>query len=787
MFSNYLKVALRNLLNHKIYSAINIVGFAVGLAATILIFLYIRFQTSFDDFQANRENIYRAAFVTKEKDRMGGKSPAFTPPFGPAAAAEIADVRSYVRLSTSRVAYAEIDGESFKLTDIHHADSSFFRFFSFSLLRGNAEQALKNPYSLVLSQSTAARLFGTRDPIGAMIRLDGSGPFQVTGIVADPPANSSIQYSALISFSTLYENKNLYLDWNGGNQYIAYLELAPTANVSNVEKECRELLWRYLNKDLARIGVEVIPSLQPMKDIHFYHEPESDHLRNNVTIFTSVAFFVLILACVNFVNLTTARSIRRAKEVGIRKTFGAGKHDLMLQFLGEAFLVTVSGLLIAVVIVEIVMPWYQVLVGEHIPSLTSFSPAEIVGSFLAIVLVAISAGLYPAFHLSRYQPAELHGAGFRSGARTAVRNTLVIFQFAVSTALIICTLLVDTQLRYVLNKDLGFKKENMIVIPLRGTEAQDRAEALKQELSSLPGVINVTASSDVPSSGFTSNGYFPEGHSTPMTIHVVDADERFLDTYGLTVTRGHGFSIDRKTDKTSYLINETLASTLGWDNPIGKTIRRGGDHTVIGVVKDFHYATLHESIEPLIITNQPWRDRYDVLSVHIQTANLSEFLNVLRITWRRVVPSSPFEFSFLDEQVGVLYGAERRFEELFFSFSFLAIVIALLGLLGLASFSTEQRTKEIGIRKVLGASAQGVVALLSRDFARPVAAANLIAWPAAYLFIRRWLEDFAYRTEIPWIMFLLAGGGAFILALVVIGAQSWKAASSNPVKALRYE
>lgn len=787
MFSNYLRVAFRNLLKHRIYSAINIGGFAVGLAATILIVLYIRFETNFDSFHRNIENIYRVSFISMKEGISQGESPQFTPPFAPTAAREIADVSSFVRLSSPRVAYASINGESFKMTNIRHADSTFFDFFSFSLISGDARQALKNPYSLVLTRSVAKRLFGERDPLGSSLRLDGKGPYLITGVTADSPSNSSIQYSALISFSTLYEDKGLYLDWNGGNQYIAYLELAPGARTADVTKQCRDMMWRYLNKDLARVGVEDIPVLHPLRDVHLHHDPGSDSLRNNVAIFSVVAFFVLILACVNFINLTTARSIRRAKEVGIRKTFGAGKYDIMLQFLGEAFLVTLFGLIIAAILVEVIMPWYRGLVGVRIESFASFSFSEIFQSIFVLFIVTIGAGAYPAFLLSRLQPALLQGGSSRGKTRNTLRNILVAFQFAVSIGLIICTLLVGAQLRFMRNMDLGFREENMIVLSLRDDEVQEQANVLRQELSFLPGVIGVTASSEVPSTGFTSNGYFPQGHSTPMYIHVVDIDDQFIDTYGLTVLQGRGFSAERQADEDSYVINESLASALGWDNPVGKTIRRGGDHPIIGVVRDFHYASLHEAIEPLIMTHRPWRGRYSVLSLQAGPSDMNTLLNGIRSVWSRVVPSSPFEFEFLDQRIEASYRAEQRFQQLFFSFSFLAIVIALMGLLGLASFSTELRTKEIGIRKVLGASAQGVVGLLSKDFIKLVAAANLVAWPAAYYFMNRWLENYAYRTDMPWELFIVAGGGVLLLALVVISAQAVKAANTNPVDALRYE
>jgi len=787
MLSNYLKVAFRNLLKHRIYSAITIIGFAIGLAAVILIVLYVRFELSFDDFQVHGDTIVRASFASKKEGTIQGRGPAFTPPFAPAAANEIPEVKSFVRLSTPRIANVFVRGESSKLENIRHADSAFFEVFSFKLIAGDARTALKNPYSLVLTQTSAQRLFGEGNAMGTLVKLDDKGPYQITGIVADPPANSSIQFSSLISFSTLYEDKNLYLDWNGGNQYIAYLQLVPNADIAGVEKQCSTLLWRHLNQQLSSIGVEIVPSLEPLKNVHLFHEYDSETRRSNIAIFSAVAMFVLILACVNFVNLTTARAIRRAKEVGIRKTFGANRNDLVFQFLGEALLVAVAGTLIAMLLVELVTPWYRVLVGEQAGSLSSFGLGETALFVLSVFTVGIAAGSYPALHLSRFQPAALQGTISRGAARSIVRNTLVVFQFAVSITLIASTLLVGAQLQYMQGKDLGFQRENMIVIPLRGDEAKERVDILKQELAALPDITGITTSSEVPSAGFTSNGYFPEGQTTPVMIHVVDADEQFFDTYGLSVIKGRSFSSERKTDKDTYLINESLASMLGWGDPVGKTIRRGGDHTVIGVVRDFHYATLHDKIEPLIITNKPWRDRYSVLSVRTNSKDIPELVTGLRAVWQRVIPSTPFEFSFLDDELNTLYRTERRFEELFFSFSMLAIVIALMGLVGLASFSAEQRTKEIGIRKVLGASTQGVVSLLSRDFIKLIAAANLLAWPTAYLFSQRWLEDFAYRMEMPWGVFVLAGGGVLLLGLFVIGVQAIKAASANPVESLRYE
>lgn len=788
MFSNYLKIAYRNLLKYRAYSILTVAGLAVGIAATILIILYIRFETSYDDFHINGKNIYRVSFASMKEGSLEGNSPEFTAPFAPAAKEEIPEVQNYVRISTPRVAYALMDGQSIKLDNVRHADSAFFEIFSFGLERGNVRNALAQPYSIVLSHTTAQILFGTQDPIGRTIRLDGKDDYLVTGVAQDPPGNSHIQFNALVSFSTLFRDPRLFLGWDGGNQYVTYLLLTPNANPAVVQKECVNLMWKHINQQLAAIGIRIDPSLQPLSGIHVWYDSGSESLRTNLTVFAVIALFILVIACMNFINLSTARAIRRAKEVGVRKALGAARINLVGQFLGEAILVSVLGCLLAVGMVEVVMPWFREFLGLPIPSLDflNFSGA---GSFLALILlVGVLAGGYPALYFSSFGVVRTLKAGTRTGStKSMLRNILVTLQFAVSIGLVVCTLFVNGQLRFMMNKELGFRKEGMIVIPLRGEEAQSNVEVVQQELSGIQGVAEVTASSEVPSAGFTSNGYFPEGRKSPVMIHVVDVDDQFLSTYGISLVSGTAFSRDRQSTATGYLINESLASLLGWKDPVGKHITRGGVHEVIGVVKDFHFASLREAIEPLIITRQPWQGRFDNLTVRLQSADIPRVLGAIRETWNKVVPASPFEYSFLDSRLEELYGSERKFQDLFLSFSGLAIVLAIGGLLGLAAFAAEQRTKEIGVRKVMGASVVSVVGLLSRDFAQLIILANLIAWPLAWYFMGRWLQEYAYRIDLRWEPFVISGAGVLVCALGAVSFQALKAASANPVEALRYE
>ena len=787
MFSNYFKIAYRNLLRYKGYSMVSILGLSVGIAATILILLYVRFESGYDHFHANGDRIYRVSFTMMKEGANQGSSPQFVPPFGPAAKADIPEVQNYVRLSSPRVAYAGVAGKLIKLNLIRHADSSFFDVFSFQLEAGNPARALVNPYSIVLARSTAEKLFGHENPLGKVLKLNGKDDYTVTGVVADPPPNSTIQFSALISFSTLYQDPHLFLGWNGGNQYVPYLLLTPQADPQSVQQQCQAVLWRNINQQYATVGLKIVAALQPMEDIHLWHDPASDSLRANLTIFTIIAIFILAIACVNFVNLTTARAVRRAKEVGVRKSFGAGSGDLITQFLGEALLVSLVSCLLAVVIAAFAMPWYRQFVGLEIPSVLAFDPAE-VGMFLLLVLVVgMFAGGYPALSLSRFEIVRTLKGVAGGSSKSRIRDVLVTLQFTISIGLIVCTLFVNRQLGFMQDKDLGFHKDGMMVLSLRDQAARDRVDVLRQELSGIRGVTGVTASSEVPSAGFTSNGYIPEGRKSPMFIHVVDIDDRFLSTYGLTLVGGEGFSREKQSLSSGYIINQTLASTLGWTDPIGKYIARNGDHPVIGVVKDFHYASLREAIEPLIMTNRPWRTGFDVLSVRFTTGDVAAFVSSIKEKWSAVVPGSPFEFTFLDDELNRLYGPEQRFQDLFGSFSALAIVLALVGLLGLASFAAEQRTKEIGVRKVLGASVPSVIGLLSREFIALVLLANVVAWPVAYYFMSRWLEGYAYRIGMSWWVFVVSGITVLVVALVSVTVQTLRAASANPVDALRYE
>ncbi|MBK7869993.1 MAG: ABC transporter permease [Saprospiraceae bacterium] len=787
MLQNYFKIAIRSLLKNRLYSLINVLGLAIGLAAVIMILLYIQLQLNYDNFHANADEIYRVSIMTHHADAESEDSYVFTPPIGPAMKAEFPEVKNYTRISTSRPAYIAVGDKSLKVKEISYADSTFFDVFSFKVEVGNPQQMLAAPYSIVLTESTAQQLFGDEVPFGKTVKIDNQQTYQVSGVVADPPANSHLQFQALISFSTLFYEPNTYLDWNGGNQYITYVQLQESAAPESLQSKFSDFMWRHINESYANYGLRLEAYLQPLHDIHLKYNEYSKNLRTNLYIFGAVGLLILFIACVNFINLTTARAIWRTKEVGVRKVLGAYRKNLIAQFLGESFLLSFLGLLLAIIFAKVATPLYEQILGEDVHLASAFNWMTAVGILLILLLVGLVAGSYPAFYLSSLEAIQSLKHNQSGQKRQGIRNGLVVLQFTISIALIICTLVVNRQLDFTKRKSLGFDKENVLVLPLVGNDTQDKYATLKQELSRLPRVLGVAGSSEVPGGGFTSNGYVPEGMEQPMMINVVDIDEAFLKTFGLEMLQGRAFSEDRATDEEAFLVNETLAKTLGWNEPLGKIINRSGEHPIIGVVKDFNFATLHDKIAPLILTNKPWENRFSFLSLKIAPGSFADVMPSVEQAWREVLPQAPFDGWFLDESIHQLYQSEQRFQTLFLYFSALSIFIALLGILGLATFVIEQRTKEIGIRKVLGADVGSIVTLLSKDFLKLVLIAALISFPIAWWLMNQWLTDFAYRITLEWWMFAIAGVAAILTALFTVGIKAIQAANANPVASLRSE
>jgi len=790
MLRNYLKTALRNLLRNPLYTLINIVGLTIGITCSLLILIFIKHEFSFDRFHENKDNLHRVVFemVTPEGRTI---SPQMTAPVGPYMVEAFPEVVRSVRFSFREDGYFSYQEKAYREEGLFYADSSLFQMFSFELLSGDPNTALAEPYSVVLSKETAMRIFGENDPLGETVRWNNRDDLIVTGVVKAPPANSHLQFSSLISFSSRYEDRRYYMDWNGGMQYYHYLELVPEADDAALEEKFPDFMYENINRLYESHGVSINASLQPIEKIHlrsgFVGEIGPTGSMANIYIYAAIAIFVLFIACINFMNLTTAMATKRAKEVGMRKVFGAARTSLIRQFLGESIVMSMIGLVISLILIEILLPVFGSMASRQL-ELYQWSNMDLVlGIPILVLLVGILAGSYPAFYLSAFKPVSVLKGLFKGQKSfSGVRNSLVLIQFAISIVLIICTLVIYAQLGFIRSKDMGFKHDNIVILNFTSESFKQNYEELKDALSGIPDVVSSSATSQVPGGGFTSNGYRPEGYDRAIMFNKVAVDFDYIRTLGLQVTSGRDFSEDFSTDREAYLINEALARQLDWQDPVGKTIYRGKDHMVIGVVKDFHFAPVHQEIGPLIFDMNP-NLGYDHLLVRFRTSSLGGLISDIQKAWRQIDPNEPFEYHFMDEVFGAAYKTEQRMSSMLLYFAILAILIACMGLFGLALFNTEQRTREIGVRKVFGSSVSGVMFLISSKFSRWVLLANILAWPVAYLIVRQYMQMYAYKINLPVWIFFLAAAGVYLIAIITISLQSYRAGITNPGDALRYE
>jgi putative ABC transport system permease protein len=788
MFRNYLKTAWRNFRKNRILSLINLGGLSAGIAAVLLIGMYIFGQTSYDNFQENRSSLYRVGFRFWQSGKLLGEGPTFTPPFAPDVQNEFPEIRSFTRISSERVAYITYKDKTSKVENIHHADSSFFQLFSYKLLQGNPLTVLREPYSIVLTNKTAEKLFGKdENAMGKVVRLDNQTNYLVTGIAQEAPSNSHLSYNALLSFATLYKEPGNFMDWNGGEQYIAYLQLKDGAKAALLEKKLPAFMWKHINSDYSKVGIRIDASLQPLRDIHLYYSDNSDTQRTNIYVFSIVALLILIISCVNYINLTTAQAIARFKEIGVRKVLGAGRRQLIKQFLIETMMLTIIAFLISILLVALLTPLYQQMIDKSLSSLSITTLPALLLLFVIIMIVGIIAGSYVAFYLSSFKVTRIFKSLLPKTAQSLFRKGLIVAQFAITIGLMACTLMVSLQLRYSKNSNPGFDRDHILVLPLVGENTQEAYALLQQKLSQLRAVQQVSALSEIPYDGISNNGFIPEGDTKAMVIHQLDADEYLLKTFNLKLLAGDYFSKDRPTINDGYVINETLAKTLGWPDPLGKTINRNGVHKVVGVVKDFHFASLHDKIEPLIITNKPWGNHYSYLAIKYQTSNTSAFIDAIKKTWKNNLGDAPFDYWFLDDAFNTIYKSEERFQQIFIYFSVLSIILSLAGVFGLVALAIKQRTKEFGIRKVLGAGITDIIKLTSKDFVWLILVATVMATPLAWYYMNKWLQNFAYRIEINGWVFAICGLALFIITISIISFQAIKAAIANPVKSLKTE
>jgi len=823
MIQNYIKIAWRNLVRNKVSSIINIGGLAIGLACVLLIGMYVKDELGYDRFFKDANRIYRVN--THEKtgndEFVAGHTP---PPVGAALMSNFPEVESYTRifLPGDEVVHYLDNGQRHSLTEksLLSVDSNFLQFFSYPLLAGDPKTCLNGPNYIVLTEKAAKKYFGDASPIGKNLVFDEyAKPFTVTAVLKDLPEQSSLQFDVLQSNVGMPPVKRFNWSWIW-LQMGTYVKLK--ANAPNDEASIKRLEARFpamvrvqaasafkrLGQPFDQFiknGGKYDISLQPLTAIHLLSQNIGSRYINQsdikyVYIFSAVALFIMLLACVNFMNLATAQSAKRAKEVGIRKVLGSERGQLIGQFMSEAFLYTASATLIACFIVAACLPAFNQLAAKELSLQAFFNVYTVAALVLLVLLTTLLAGMYPAFFLTSFKPAAvLKGSADagKTGGGFFTRNALVVFQFSVSTVLIICTIVVYKQLMYNQSKDLGFNKENVLIVANADRLGQHE-ESFRQELLQLPGVGGASISTSLPTQKSYTDTYKPEDDEN-MTASGKDlwlsgymADESFVPTLKLQILEGRNFS-KNFTDSASIILNETAVKQIGWSNPIGKTIFYPGDQRrfkVIGVVRDFNTESLRNPISSFALfykTSQAIHVAPAYLAVRIKPGDYQKAIGHIQAKWAEFMPDNPFEYSFLDAEFDSLYRTDQTIGKVFSVFTFLSLTVACLGLLGLAMFTAERRTKEIGIRKVLGASVQNVVTMLSKDFLKLVMIASLIAFPVAWYAMNKWLQDFAYKTDISWWVFALSTGAVCAIALFTISFQSLKAAMTNPVESLRSE
>ena len=792
MLKNYLKIAWRNLWRNKIFSLINVLGLTVGLTACFFIFLYVHFELSYDQFHAKKDRIYRVTCDVKTPSETirGGITPW---PFGPNMQRDFPEIAAFTRVSTANLLVKK-GNVSFQEDQTLFADSSLFRVFDFKLLKGDPATALRDVNSLVLSETAAKKYFGNADPIGETMLLTGDLiPSTVTGVMADMPEHTQLKVNMLVSMSTLTKlNPGLDKSWGnfGAN---TFLLLKPNTSAAALAAKFPDFIEQHNGDERRKSKMFYTVALQPLADVYLNttYGAYVNGSRNNVYIFTVIALFILFIAAINFVNLTTARSVERAKEIGIRKVVGATRQELLRQFIGECLLLCLMAFVLTLVLFSALLPAFNLLAGKTISHGLIAEPVYIVILLLAAILIGLLAGIYPALVLSSFKPIMVLKGRFSTSSKgTLLRKGLVVTQFAISITLIIGTIIVYLQMHYMHNKDLGFSKEQVLVIDTHGDPARD---AFKNAISALPGVTHTTMSSGIP--GGNTEGAYTEIQNKQGEMQVANLDLYFVDydfipQYKIKLVAGRGFSRDFGTDTThAMVVNETAVKLLGYSKPaeaVGRSFRQWGrEGTIIGVVKDFHFRSLQENIKPLTMRIEP--GGCEVLSIVVAPGDLQGTLAGIESNWKTLIPNRPFSYYFLDKFFDRQYRTEERFGKLFFNFALLAILISCLGLLGLASYSALQRTREIGIRKVMGASVTDIVNLLSKDLLTLVFLSFLIATPLAWYSMHKWLEIFAYRISIAWWVFLVSGVIALVIAIATISYQAIKAALADPVKSMRAE
>lgn len=801
MYRNYFKIALRNLLRHKTFSVINVFGLAVSLTAFLLIVYYIQDELSYDKFHEKKERIYRVAGIYD----MGGKreSAATNYELGKLAKEDISEVEEFVRLSFQSNSKIEYEEDMEFENTVCYADESFFKIFTFPVIKGNGSDALGEPNTAVLTRKSAEKFFGNKNPIGSMLKIN-EDLVKITAVMENVPENSHFHFDVIVSLSTQAAK---YPDFvktflSGALSQNTYVLLHQGHDIHAVEKKLNGLV----NKHLPEQAKNISYYLQSLPSIHLYSNITDEIEANGnilyVSLFILVGFIILIIACINYTNLAVAQAMVRSKEVGVRKIIGASRKQLVIQFFGESVLIAFLALICSIFFSYLTTPLFNQLSGKLLDPYILFNPAILFALIIFSVLIGIVAGSYPALFLSRLSSASTSkGKTSTKGSSLLLRKSLIILQFSISILLIISTLFINQQIEFLNSKNLGINKEEVIAISMNSNFSTEAFGSVKQKLLQHSDILKIGSSSNDLTSGTTNwSGYTVEGSNQKEELYIptMEVDYDFFRTMECQIVSGREFSKKFSTDHAkAYIINETAAKFLGITDPVGKSIKgyvwNNGTASlkvgqIIGVVKDFHFTSLHSEVKPAVFNLQPDENFWPLMVwVKVNLKNLPRTISYIESTWKKFSPKQPLKYSFLDADIDRLYLSENRFLSVFSIFSRLAIFISCLGAFGLVAFITYQRTKEIGIRKVLGASVMNITYLVSKDFLKLVLVANILAWPLAWIFLNKWLQNFAYKTEINFTVFLTAAVTTFLIALITVSFQAIKAAIANPVKSLRSE
>lgn len=801
MLKNFLLVAIRNILKKKFYAFINVLGLSIGITVSIFILVYILDEVSYDTFHSNSEQIYR---VNLNASLAGQElSGTYTPP--PMAAAlrnEIPEIMHAMRMWEWNNTVVKYEDISFTEDKLYHADSSFFDIFSYQLIQGDPGTALDEPNSVLLSQNLANKLFNQEPALGKIITIGNDNKaFKVTGVLENPPSNSHLQYNLVTSFHSFdFSKSEVWLN----NSLQTYFTTVNNANLDNIQAQLDNFIIKYIGPEIQQfMGVDLQAFKEqngnygfdfiPVTDIHLKsvyqgeYEPVSDI--KYIYILSAIGLFIIIIAAINFMNLATARSAGRAKEVGMRKTFGAVNNQLIGQFMLESLIYTLMAVILAIVAVIVLLPQFNLLSGKNITYLSLLDSQIILGVVLIIVVVALLAGSYPALYLTSFNIAAVTKGKVASGMKSGnIRGALVIVQFTISIILLICTAIVFQQLQYTQNKNLGFQKENVIVI-YNASRVGDNREALKQSLLNMNDVVTASYANHVIPGTNNTTVFRRPGVEKDHLISTYWADYEHTEAMGFEMLYGRYFSRDFASDSNAVVINEATAREMGWQDPVNEEMWSFNEENprmlnVIGVLKDFNFESLRDNIRPLIIRLTAQSTN---LLIRFKSENPQQAIGLIAAEWKKFAPNEPFDFEFLDQKFDALYRSEQRMGSLFTTFTIMAIVIACLGLLGLSAFTAEQKTKEIGIRKSLGATDLNIITLLNKEFSKFVVIAFLVALLPSYYFVNQWLSGFAYRIDINLLVFILSGVVTFFVALITVSFQAFKASKLNPTEALRHE